>query len=294
MRGLYLLAPAKLNLFLHVFAPRSDGYHPLHTYFQYIGLFDELYFAILPTTRLQPQITITMQGCGTAIQNNIINQAAQLLYAYITTPKPNIHVAVCKHIPIGAGLGGGSSNAATTLHALNMLWKLQLPQQQIQELSLELGADLPFFVKGESGFASGIGEVMTAYAYPDLYCVVVLSGIHCVTSAVFLHKQLTTKKQMTTIPPAYQELTINEVVGLGNDCIDAAFAEYPKLKQVYSIISNYGQFAMTGTGSTFFAVYQSKQQAMQLAKRICDERALNAIVVPSIARWHTYWGVAKW
>ncbi|OGT95081.1 MAG: 4-(cytidine 5'-diphospho)-2-C-methyl-D-erythritol kinase, partial [Gammaproteobacteria bacterium RIFOXYB2_FULL_38_6] len=156
MKPLTLLAPAKLNLFLHVVGQREDGYHELQTIFQLINLYDELTFVL----REDDQIFIVSKRCDIEKENNLIYKAYQLLQTH-TKKLSGVEIHLNKKIPIGAGLGGGSSDAAASLTAFNQLFKLKLSQKKLKELGVTLGADVPVFIEGKTGWAEGIGEKLT-------------------------------------------------------------------------------------------------------------------------------------
>ena len=179
-------APAKLNLFLHVVGRRPDGYHLLQTLFRFIDLHDTLHFSL----REDGAVRRTNAVEGVAEEQDLCVRAARLLQGE-TGCALGVDIAVEKRIPMGGGLGGGSSDAATTLIALNRLWSLGLSRPRLMELGLRLGADVPVFIFGENAFAEGVGEKLQAYPLADAWYVVLFPPVHVPTAEIFAHPELT-------------------------------------------------------------------------------------------------------
>ena len=179
-------APAKLNLFLHVTGRRDDGYHLLESAFQLLDHSDLLHFKL----RSDGQILRTNDVPGVAQESDLVIRAAKLLQRH-SGSQLGAEVTLDKKLPMGGGLGGGSSDAATTLIALNRLWNTKLSRQQLMELGLKLGADVPFFLFGQNAFAQGIGEALTPLQTPDCWYVVIEPGVSAPTAAIFSSKALT-------------------------------------------------------------------------------------------------------
>ena len=180
------LAPAKLNLFLHITGRRADGYHALQTVFQLLDWGDLLHF----TRRDDGVIARKTDVPGVPEADDLVVRAARLLQATTGCPL-GVDVEIDKILPMGAGLGGGSSDAATTLLALNRLWGVGLSRQALQDLALKLGADVPFFVFGQNAFAEGVGEALQAVDLPKRFFLVVTPAVHVPTAAIFSEKALT-------------------------------------------------------------------------------------------------------
>ena len=179
-------APAKLNLFLHITGRRADGYHLLQSVFQLIDRCDTLDFYV----RQDGEIHRLNQVLGVPEQDDLVIKAARLLQSYTGTLQ-GAEIHLHKNLPMGGGLGGGSSDAATTLIALNHLWKCNLNQQTLMQLGLQLGADVPFFIYGQNAFVEGIGEQMQAVSTPDQWFIVIEPGVHVPTPTIFSAKELT-------------------------------------------------------------------------------------------------------
>src|ERR1700758_4511737 len=193
------LAPAKLNLFLHITGRLPNGYHDLQTVFQLLDWGDTLHF----TRRHDGRITRTVEVEGVPAEHDLTVRAATLLKEHTGTSE-GVEIDIEKRLPMGAGLGGGSSDAATTLLALNRLWKLNLPRQELQDLALKLGADVPLFVFGKNAFAEGVGEALYVVQLPPRYFLVVTPRVQVPTAAIFSEKALTrdTKPLIITDFPA--------------------------------------------------------------------------------------------
>ena len=179
-------APAKLNLFLHVVGRRQDGYHLLQTVFRFIDFSDNLSFRL----RTDDIIKLHNPTAGIPEEKDLCVRAAKLL-KQATRTKQGIDIFLQKRIPMGGGLGGGSWDAATTLLALNHLWKANLSRQQLLELGLKLGADVPVFIFGENAFAEGIGEKLTCIKLPPAWYVVLVPPVQVSTAEIFTSKELT-------------------------------------------------------------------------------------------------------
>jgi len=188
------LAPAKLNLFLHITGRRPDGYHSLQTVFQLLDWGDRLHF----TRRDDGVVTRKTDVPGVPEADDLVVRAARLLQEHAGSTF-GVEIEIDKRLPMGAGLGGGSSDAATTLLALNRLWGVDLPRATLQNLALQLGADVPFFVFGQNAFAEGVGEALQAVDLPNRYFLVVTPAVHVPTAAIFSEKALTRDSKVLTM-----------------------------------------------------------------------------------------------
>ncbi len=265
-------APAKLNLFLHVTGRRPDGYHDLQTLFQILDWGDELLFVINDSGKISRAREID----GVPQAEDICIRAAQLLKTRSGVQK-GVQIELLKRIPMGAGLGGGSSDAATVLCALNQLWSLGLTRQQLAELGLELGADVPVFVKGYSAWAEGRGEKLQAVAMQQRYYVLVFPGVSISTADVFRHSLLKRDSKPVQMSPATLQPG-------RNDCEAIALQMYPELKTVKQDMSAWGQPRMSGTGSTFFLSFDDKKAAISAASEL--ECRYNVRLVSGVDRSH--------
>ena len=214
---------AKLNLFLHIINKRPDGYHDLETIFQLIDYCDALEF----TPNTTGIISRHSQNKNIKEADDLIIKAAKLLQKQ-TKSTLGVSIGINKKIPIGGGLGGGSSNAATTLLALNQLWQTYLPVNTLKNLGAKLGADVPFFIGNHSAWATGVGEQLTAINLPEYWFLVIYPNINVNTQQVFSHHGLTYSQKMSQIPLFTQLETTR------NDCLQASMALYPQIKKVFA------------------------------------------------------------
>ena len=246
-------APAKLNLFLHITGRRADGYHELQTLFQILDWGDELRFSINHTGQISRSCNID----AIAETDDICIRAAQLLKLRFGVQK-GVHIDLIKRIPMGAGLGGGSSDAATVLLVLNQLWSCGQTPQQLAELGLELGADVPVFIHGHSAWAEGRGEKLQAVALGQRYYVLVFPDFSISTADVFRHSLL--KRDSRPVDMSQVSLQPGR-----NDCESVALQMYPELNRLMQGLSSWGQARMSGTGSTFFLTFDDKKTAINAA-----------------------------
>ena len=237
-------APAKLNLFLHVTGRRADGYHLLQSVFMLIDWCDTLHFELRRDAR------IARRDLGTALPaDDLIVRAARLLQAASGTSL-GADIAIDKRIPAQAGMGGGSSDAASTLLALNRLWQLNLPRPQLEQLGLQLGADVPFFLRGHNAWVEGIGEQITPVALPPARFCVLKPAAGVDTASIFRHPQL----ERATKPATIAHFAADPY-GFGhNDLQPVAQALCPEVSQALALLGSQGlQARMTGSGSAVFA-----------------------------------------
>lgn len=255
--ALTLKSPAKLNLFLHITGRRADGYHELQTLFQIIDYCDVLHFSIAPDTGTE---TLHCDNPELAGQDNLILRAARALRAR-TGSHCGATITLEKHIPMGAGLGGGSSNAATTLVALNRLWQTGLNVEELCEIGVGLGADVPLFVKGESAWAEGIGEILTPVHLPQKTYVVITPDCHVSTGDIFSHQQLTRNTTAIKMAAFLAGQT-------RNDCENIVRQLYPPVDEALNWLNQYAPARMTGTGASVFAAFDREDVARDLASQV--------------------------
>lgn len=257
------LAPAKLNLFLHINGRRADGYHELQTVFQLVDLCDELAIVVRADGRIvrDPPPDDPVLAALADDQDLTVRAARLLQQASGTRLGAGIHVI--KHIPAGGGLGGGSSDAACVLRTLNRLWGLDWPVQRLADLALALGSDVPLFVHGRSAFASGRGELLTPVALPQRWFLIVHPGVSVSTAAIFDAPDLT-----RDTPP----LTIRALPPDGgrNDCEPVVRARYPGIATALDLLEPYGA-RLTGTGACVFAAFAQRAAAEQVAMNLPDQ-----------------------
>jgi 4-diphosphocytidyl-2-C-methyl-D-erythritol kinase len=265
------LAPAKLNLFLHITGRRPDGYHALQTVFQLLDWGDRLHF----TLRLDGRILRKTDVPGVPEESDLVVRAAALLKAETGTGA-GVDIEIDKRLPMGAGLGGGSSDAATALLALNRLWKLDLPRNVLQGLALRLGADVPFFVFGKNAFAEGVGEALQAVQLPPRYFLVVTPRVHVPTAAIFSDKSLTRDSKALTITDflAQRSCSENWPDGFGrNDMQQVVVGKYAEVARVLEWFDNIAPARMTGSGSSVFAAFPSLGEAEAVQTKLPSDWA---------------------
>jgi 4-diphosphocytidyl-2-C-methyl-D-erythritol kinase len=267
-------APAKLNLFLHITGRRPDGYHDLQTLFQILDWGDELRFSVNDSGKITRSCTIDSIG----EKEDICMRAAHLLKARHGVGR-GVHIELIKRIPLGAGLGGGSSDAATVLRALNLLWSCEIPLQQLADMGSELGADVPVFVHGHSAWAEGKGERLQKVVLGPRYYVLVFPGINISTAEVFRHAQL--KRDSEPV-----DMSLNSLQPGRNDCEAVVLDLYPALKSIMQDLRNWGQPHMSGTGSTIFLSFDNKKAAISAASEL--ECRYNVRAVAGVDRSHLW------
>ena len=249
-------APAKINLFLHVTGRRSDGYHLLQTAYQFLDWGDELRF----TSRDDGVIRLTTPLPGVPEHQDLTVRAAALLQRH-GGGTWGADIALEKRMPMGAGLGGGSSDAATTLLVLNRLWGLNLPVEQLADMGLQLGADLPVFVHGRAAWAEGVGERLTPLTLPEPWYVVVVPPCHVSTSEIFTAPELTRNAPPLTIPAFLS--------GAGSNMCEAVVCRrYPEVGRALAWLRGYAPARMSGTGSAVFAAFADRTSAQTVAEAV--------------------------
>ena len=234
-------SPAKLNLFLHITGRRDNGYHELQTIFQLIDLTDWLEFT------QTDDLIISIDGLSSVdLEQNLIYKATQVLKPFAKQPT-GLKISIEKNIPMGAGLGGGSSNAATTLIAINQLWQCGLNIEQLAELGLKLGADVPIFVHGRNAWAEGIGEHLTFIDLDQKQYIVLKPDCFISTQLLFSQKTLTRDTKPTKFC-AYQLKPFN----FGNNFEPLARSLYPEVNEAMQYLDQFGIAKLTGTGACVF------------------------------------------
>lgn len=242
-------APAKLNLFLHIVGRRADGYHLLQTLFQFLDYGDLLHFR----SRDDGAVRLLTPVPGVAEADNLVVRAAHVLRAAAGTGQ-GVDIELEKRLPAGGGLGGGSSDAATTLVALDRLWGLDLGEDRLAALGLELGADVPVFVRGHAAWAEGVGERLTPVSPPEPWYLVVAPPVKVSTPEVFGDPELT-----RDCPP----ITISDSPRgeCANVCEAVVCRRHPEVAEVLERLRGFGEARMTGTGACVFAVFDDAGQA---------------------------------
>ncbi|ADR58455.1 MULTISPECIES: 4-(cytidine 5'-diphospho)-2-C-methyl-D-erythritol kinase [Pseudomonas] len=249
MQKLTLPAPAKLNLWLHIIGRRADGYHELETVFQFLDHGDELSFALRDdgVIRLHTEIETVPHD------SNLIVRAARMLQAQSGTTL-GADIWLTKVLPMGGGIGGGSSDAATTLLALAHLWQLDWDEDRLAALGLSLGADVPVFVRGHAAFAQGVGEQLTPVDPIEPWYVVLVPQVSVSTVEIFSHPQLTRDSlplKMRPVPEGNSR----------NDCQPVVEQNYPEVRNALNSLGKFTEARLTGTGSCVFGAFPSKAEA---------------------------------
>ena len=243
------MAPAKLNLFLHITGRRADGYHNLQSIFQFISIYDELFFDINDSGQIHRQNDIT----GVPEADDLIIRAARQLQKHSRCSK-GANIGIHKNLPMGGGLGGGSSDAATTLIALNKLWDTQVPLAELAQIGLQLGADVPIFIHGQAAWAEGVGEILQPVTIDTPWYVVIKPPVHVDTGKIFSSQQLTRDKHPIKIRDFLDGDTENV-------CQPLVEQLYPPVKQAIDWLKAYAPTRMTGTGACVFGRFESEEQA---------------------------------
>ena len=269
-------APAKLNLFLHVTGRRPDGYHLLQTLFRFIDLQDTLHFSL----REDGAIRRTNVLDGIPEEQDLCVRAARLLQSE-TGCSLGVDITIDKHIPMGGGLGGGSSDAATVLIALNRLWSLGLSRTRLMQLGLRLGADVPVFIFGENAFAEGVGEQLQACSLPDAWYVVLFPPVHVPTAQIFAHPELTRNAVSITMR-ALSERRFGEESQFRNDLQPVVCELYPEVARYMGWLAEFGKATMTGSGACVFAEFDNRNRAEAVIKQLPP--GMRGVVAQGLAR----------
>ena len=251
-------APAKLNLFLHVTGRRADGYHELQTLFQLIDLCDTVAISVREDGQIERPVGPPDVPC----EADLTVRAARALQS-ATGTRLGATLEVRKRIPVGGGLGGGSSDAATTLLALNEVWSCGLSLNELASLSMPLGADVPVFVQGSSAWAEGVGERLTPVTVPGKWYVVIYPGVAVSTREVFQSPELTRNSPVITIRAFFES-------GGHNDCEPVVRARAPQVAEALEWLARFAPARLTGTGSCVFSACGSAGDAERLAARVPD------------------------
>ena len=261
-------SPAKLNLFLHITGRRDNGYHELQTIFQLIDLYDWMTFEPIADGMIH------IEGLNeVALEQNLIYRAAQLLKPHAKEPC-GLNIQIEKNIPMGAGLGGGSSNAATTLIVLNQLWQCGLNEQQLADYGVQLGADVPIFIFGRNAWAEGIGEHLSFIDLAQKQFIILKPDCFISTQALFSQKTLTRDSKITTFC-AYQL----EPSSFGNNFEPLARQLYPEVEEAMQYLDQFGLAKLTGTGACVFIEVTSEMDI----KKILQNAPCKAYLVNSLA-----------
>ncbi len=266
---LFWPAPAKLNLMLRVIGRRSDGYHLLQTVFQFLSQADLIRFQHRPDTKIRCNAL-----SGVRNNDNLAILAARLLQQHCGSDC-GVDIQIKKKLPMGGGLGGGSSNAATTLVVLNKLWNLNLEEAALAKLGLQLGADVPVFILGKAAWAEGVGEKLRFFEPPESWYLVLSPACHVSTAEIFCDSQLTRDAKAITIrdfSAGHRE----------NTCQTLVASRHPEVGRALSWLNQFAEGRLTGTGACVFAAFPSQQQAETVLKEI--PAGMKGFVSPGLNR----------
>ncbi|BBO99848.1 4-(cytidine 5'-diphospho)-2-C-methyl-D-erythritol kinase [Sulfuriferula nivalis] len=254
MNSLVCAAPAKLNLFLHVIGRRSDGYHLLESVFRFIDYGD----TVTLTRRADGLVIREYENVEIAETVDLCLRAARLLQLESGTAY-GVSIGLDKRLPLGGGLGGGSSDAASVLLGLNQLWELNWSRQRLQDLALQLGADVPVFIFGESAFAQGIGEILQSVTLQPAWYVVLVPDVHVSTPKIFASEQLTRDSKSIRIADFSRSEIFSDLTR--NDLQSAVCGIYPEVVEALAWLGQFGLARMTGSGACVFAEFKDEQAA---------------------------------
>jgi 4-diphosphocytidyl-2-C-methyl-D-erythritol kinase len=252
-------APAKLNLMLRVVGRRPDGYHLLQTVFQFLERGDELQFRV----REDGIISRRLDLAGVAEEQDLALRAARMLQDFSGTSL-GAEVELRKRLPMGGGLGGGSSDAATALVALNRIWGTGLSVEQLEQIGLQLGADVPVFVRGHAAWAEGVGEQLTAVEPPEVWYLVLAPDCQVSTAEIFSDPQLTRDSPQITIADFFSG-------SQGNDCLPVVVRHYPEVAEAIRWLSQFTEPRLTGTGACVFAAFPDRDAADTMLEQLPDQ-----------------------
>ena len=280
------LSPAKINLFLHVTSKRADGYHNLQTIFQLLDYYDEISLDY----REDGAINRISGNEGIPQDQDLVLRSATILKK-ISGSKGGVDISIAKKIPMGGGLGGGSSNAATVLIALNKLWNLSLSKEDLMAIGQNIGADVPVFVNCHSCWGEGIGEILTPISLPKYFYLIVSIGKHISTKEIFTHKAL-------TMSPVQRKIAdFSMVSNPHNDCLDAAIHLEADIEEAIAHLdstdNHIGIARMTGSGCCVFVAFEKEKDALIANNKLPSQWF--GFVAKAIDKSPLHnWGVAKW
>lgn len=260
-------SPAKLNLFLHIVGRRDNGYHELQSIFQLIDLYDWISFEAIEENQVQIEGVAEVK-----LEQNLIYRAAQYLRPHAKTPC-GLKISVEKNIPMGAGLGGGSSNAATTLIVLNQLWQCWLNDEQLAAYGVQLGADVPIFIFGQNAWAEGVGEHLSFIDLAQKQFIVLKPDCFISTQLLFSQKTLTRDTKPTTFCAYQLEPSL-----FGNNFEPLARQLYPEVEEAMQYLDQFGQAKLTGTGACVFTEVIQEMNVKQILQNApCKAYLVNGL-----------------
>lgn len=277
MQNLTVPAPAKLNLCLNITGRRADGYHELQTMFQLLDVGDTLHFSH------DKQLNVSPDFPNLKMEDNLVYRAAAALKK-ATDYQGGANIVLDKQLPMGGGIGGGSSNAATTLLALNQLWQTQLNIDSLADIGRQLGADVPVFVRGHSAWAEGVGEVLEPVELPEKYFFVLIPPCHVSTAEIFSHSELTRSNSPITMSAFFQGAKLNV-------CQTVVRKLYPDVDKALVWLENLAPAQLTGTGCCVFASFDNAEQATAVLQQLpqkMKETGFKGFVAKGVNRSSAY------
>lgn len=278
-----VISPCKLNLFLYVTGKRSDGFHNLQSLFCLLDHGDTMRFEVRDDDKGEFKL---LNDMGFAVEDNLIYKAWKKLTS-ISGKNFSVNVDVDKRLPMGGGLGGGSSNAATTLLVLNGLANLGFDNDKLCDIGAELGSDVPFFVAGHNAFVEGRGEVLNAVTVPEKFYLVITPRVHISTKEIFTNPEL---KQYYSPVRDFEELMARE---FGNDLIPIVRKNYCEIGHTLDRLVKYGVAAMSGTGASCFVSFDSEQQAQEALLNFKADFQYDAFIARSVNVSHVITALAS-
>jgi 4-diphosphocytidyl-2-C-methyl-D-erythritol kinase len=265
MKTFSLPSPAKINHFLHITGRRSDGYHLLQTGFQFLEYGDTLHFS----ARDDDAIVVNMpENYDVPLEQNLIYKSAIALRLHAGCSQ-GVTIDVDKRLPMGAGIGGGSSNAATTLVALNELWQIHWPLPKLLQLGVTLGADIPIFLYGHSALGEGIGDELSPLPFKEDWVLIVVPPCHCSSAKLYASLDLTRDTPRLRIE--HLAKPDGSSVRLRNDFEPLVRRYYPEVDAAIKWLSNYGNVRLSGSGASVFTCFDSRDEAEQIARAVPKE-----------------------
>lgn len=249
-------APAKLNLMLRIVGLRGDGYHLLQTVFQFVDWCDRISFSWVGDS----EVRLTRPLSGVPVEADLTVRAVRLLQE-VCGVRCGVEISVDKHLPMGGGLGGGSSDAATVLVALNALWDLGLTEEELIDLGVCLGADVPVFIKGVAAWAEGVGEQLTPIGPEQSWYVILVPPCQVSTARVFSAPDLTRNSPPARISEFLSGMHVN-------DCLSVVCRLYPEVDAALADLSRYGEARLTGTGACVYAAFPTRGRAQEVAEAL--------------------------
>jgi 4-diphosphocytidyl-2-C-methyl-D-erythritol kinase len=276
------LAPAKINLFLHITGQLANGYHTLQSAFQLLDFYDTI--SLQPTSNSNIKRLTDVEGVP---EQQDLTVRAALALQQATGSTKGVEIEIIKQIPMGAGLGGGSSDAATILLALNQLWSLNLSRNNLMEIGLKLGADVPFFIFGQNAWAEGIGEILSPLSLPTQYYVVLTPQINISTAKIFANSRLT----KDTKPLKIADFSVGRNADLfRNDLEKVVCEEFTAVAKSLKWLSQYGEAKMSGSGASVFVAADSYKKAEAILKHKPIE--IDGFIAKSLSK-HPLYDLAK-